>query len=102
MGEVPERGAERIGARKIKTMKSKTTKRTATARADSLRRMVGHSYVFMRENHDWHSCEVSVLAIKGKRYTVARCCAVADGLLAPQGSPKRKLKTWTCTEDELW
>jgi hypothetical protein len=43
-----------------------------------------------------------VLAIEGKRFTVARCCAVADGLLAPQGSPKRKLKTWTCTEDELW
>lgn len=68
----------------------------------SLKRLVGHSYVFMRDNHDWHSCEVSVLAIKGKRFTVARCCDVADGLLAPQGSPKRKLKTWTCTKDELW
>ena len=71
-------------------------------RSRSLQRLVGHSYVFMRDNHDWHACEVSVLAIKGKRFTVARCCDVAAGLLAPQGSPKRKLKTWTCTEDELW
>ena len=68
----------------------------------SLKRLVGHSYVFCRDNHDWHGCEVSVISIKGKRFTVARCCDVADGFLAPQGSPKRKLKTWTCTEDELW
>ena len=68
----------------------------------SLDRLVGQSYVFMRENHDWHSCEVSVLAAKGKNLTVARCCDVCDGLLAPKGSPKRKLKTWTCTKEELW
>lgn len=63
--------------------------------------LVGHSYVFMRDNHDWHSSEVSVLASRAKRFAVARCCDVADRLLAPQGSPKRKLKTWICTEEEL-
>ena len=87
-------------------MKNKTPKLNGRANSNGgsrcVQRVVGHSYVFMRENHDWHSCEVSVLSIKGKRFTVARCCDVADGLLAPQGSPKRKLKTWTCTEDELW
>lgn len=87
---------------KTKTMKSKTTKHTATARPDRGLRMVGQSYVFMRDNHDWHTCEVSVIAIKGKRFTVARCCNIADAILAPGGSPKRKIKTWTCTEDELW
>lgn len=83
-------------------MSKQTRNRTAEARANLLHRQVGHSYVFIRENHRWHGCEVSVLSIKGARFTVARSCAVADGLLAPKGSPKRKLKTWTCTEDELW
>lgn len=66
------------------------------------RAMLGHSYVFMRKTHDWHCCEVSVLAIDGNRITVARCCDVADGLLAPKGSPRRKLQTWICTPGELW
>lgn len=83
-------------------MSKQTDNRTAKDRAYSPRRRVGHSYVFMRGNHDWHCCEVSVLAVNGKRFTVARCCDVAEGLLAPHGSPKRKLRTWTCTEQELW
>ena len=56
----------------------------------------------MREEHKWHGCEVSVLSIKGDRYTVARCCHVAEGLLAKPGSKRRKLHTWTCTHKELW
>lgn len=68
----------------------------------SLERQVGHSYVFMRENHDCHGCEVSVLSINGTSFTVARCSNVADALLAPKGSPKRNIKTWKCTEAELW
>jgi len=71
-------------------------------KTSTLSRLVGHSYVFMRENHDWHSCEVSVLSIKGVKITVARCCDICGGLLASKGSSKRKLKTWTCTEEELW
>ena len=62
---------------------------------------IGKSYAFVRENHDHSGCEVSVLSVKGKKLTVARCCDVCDGLLAPKDSPKRKLKTWTCTDDEL-
>jgi hypothetical protein len=62
---------------------------------------VGTSWAFVRENHDWTGCEVSVISIKGKKLTVARCTNVCDALLAPEGSPKRKIKTWTCTEDEL-
>jgi hypothetical protein len=62
---------------------------------------VGHSYAFVREGNDWNGCEVSVLAIKGKKLIVARCCNVCDALLSPKGSPKRKFKTWSCTSDEL-
>ena len=78
------------------------TTKIKTAKAVALNRLVGHAYVFMRENHDWHSCEVSVIAVKGNRYTVARCPDICEGLLAPRGSKKRKLKTWTCKKEELW
>lgn len=37
-----------------------------TQRAKPMRTLVGHSYGFTRENHDWHACEVSVLSIKGR------------------------------------
>lgn len=65
-------------------------------------RQVGHCYVFMRDDHDWHSCEVAVLSIDGDTYKVARASDVCEGLLSKQGSPKRKLQTWTCTHEELW
>lgn len=81
-------------------MKKQTSK--TTNEGHSLRRLVGQCYVFMRENHDWHSCEVAVISITGKRYTVARATDVCEGLLAPQGSKKRKLKTWVCKHEELW
>ena len=80
-------------------MKTKNLNDKPQARScGSLDRLVGEIYVFMRENHDWHSCEVMVIAAKGKKLTVALCCDVCDVLI----SPKRKLKTWTCTKEELW
>ena len=70
--------------------------------ASRVERSVGHCYLFMRGGHNWHGCEVAVISIKGGRYTVARASDVCEGLLAPRGSKKRKLKTWTCTHGELW
>jgi hypothetical protein len=67
-----------------------------------LPRLVGQCYVFMRENHEWHASEVAVISIEGERFTVARAIDVCEGLLAPRGSKKRKLKTWTCSRAELW
>lgn len=61
-------------------------------------RKVGQCYVFMRDDHDWHACEVAVLCIKGELFTVARASDVCQALLGK----KRKLKTWTCTHEELW
>lgn len=63
---------------------------------------VGASFVFFRDGHDWHGCEVSVLSVKGGRHKVARCCDVADALLSPRGSKKRKIKTWSAKREELW
>ncbi|MDF3059390.1 MAG: hypothetical protein K0R17_3605 [Rariglobus sp.] len=63
---------------------------------------IGHAYVFFRDDHKWHGCEVSVISIKGDKITVARSSAVAEGFLAPKGSKKRKLETWACTSPELW
>ena len=80
---------------------SKNKTKTPTSRP--LQRFVGQSYVFMREGHNWHSCEVSVLAIKGGKLIVARCSDVCDALLSKMGSAKRKnLERWTCTTAELW
>jgi len=63
---------------------------------------VGRSYVFCRDGHEWHGCEVVVLEIRGRRYTVARAGAVAEALLAPRGRKKRKIHKWTCAIDDLW
>lgn len=70
----------------------------------SLSIKVGSCYIFCRKGHDFYGCEVAVLSLikEGHRFKVARACDVCEGLLAPQGSKKRKLKTWTCTIAELW
>lgn len=65
-------------------------------------RVVGECYVFARNGHHSCFCEVAVLWIKGLRFKVARACDVCEALLAPRGSKKRKLQTWTCTSAELW
>lgn len=61
----------------------------------------GQSFAFVCAGHALDCAEVSVVAIDGKRITVARSSDIANGLLSPQGSRKRKLKTWTCTQAEL-
>ena len=86
-------------ANQLTTMKKRNNN---TAPPVPLQRLVGQCYVFMRDGHDWDTSEVAVISITGKRYTVARATDVCQGLLAPQGSKKRKLKTWTCSHDELW
>lgn len=78
----------------------KTTKTPKPSAASKTR--VAHSYVFFREGHEWHGCEVSVLAQNGRRWKVARCSDVADALLSKRPSLWSKLKTWTCTDEELW
>jgi hypothetical protein len=66
-------------------------------------RVVGKCYVFFRKGHDWNTCEVAVLRRhRGDTYTVARASDVAEGLLAPRGSKKRKLITWPVKHEELW
>lgn len=88
----------------------KNTKQSKQARPSKrnggsrcMKRMVGHSAVFVREGHDWSGCEVSVLKIEGGKYVVSRCCWIADALLqkVPASLSALRVKTWTCTEDEL-
>lgn len=80
----------------------KTVSTTEARTAVALDHIVGHCFVFMRENHDWHSDTVAVLAQKPcGRFTVARACDVCEQLLAPPAR-RRKVKTWTATREELW
>ena len=80
----------------------KTVSTTKARPAVALDRIVGHCYVFMRENHDWHSDTVAVLSQKRNgAFTVARASDVCEQLLAP-ADKRRKVKTWTATREELW
>jgi len=83
---------------------ARPSKRNGASRC--MKRMVGHSAVFVREGHDWSGCEVSVLKIEGDTYVVSRCCWIADVILqryaiVPSPISTLRVKTWTCTEDEL-
>lgn len=73
-----------------------------TTKAKHLLIQLHASYVFMRENHAWHGCEVTVIGVKRDGFTVARSCRLAEALLSPRGHAKRTLKTWTAKSSELW
>jgi hypothetical protein len=62
----------------------------------------GRCFVFFRDGHDWHGDTVAVLSVNGQRCKVARATDVCEGLLASRDSKKRKLRTWSCTQEELW
>jgi hypothetical protein len=74
----------------------------AASQSTSLAKLVGKCFVFFRDDHEWDGETVAVLSFRGERLTVARASNVCEGILAPKGSKKRKLKTWTCLHEELF
>lgn len=73
----------------------------AANKPGSLDAIVGKCFLFIRDKHEWNGVEVAVLSYRGGRIKIARSKDVCEGILAPKGSKQRKLKTWTCTEEEL-
>ena len=70
--------------------------------SDGIQIREGRSYVFFRDGHAFHGASVSVVGKKGNRWRVALTDEVAKAILSPRYSKKRKLKTWFCTDAELW
>lgn len=88
--------------------KSKSVKRESEPRRGrrvALQRLVGHTYVFMREGHDWHGCEVTMISKDPTGCVVTLATATWEALqmqaASKLGRPSALVVT-PCTEDELW
>lgn len=90
---------------RTKRLASKMTVGTGKAKAHSLNRIVGQTYVFMREGHDWHACEVTLISKDPTGCVVTLATATWRALvMAAQcklGKPFGLMVT-PCTEGELW
>lgn len=70
-----------------------------------LQRLVGHAYVFMREGHDWHGCEVTLISKDPTGCVVTLATATWKALQMQAASKLGRpfaLVVTPCTEGELW
>mgnify|MGYP006914137671 FL=1 len=70
-----------------------------------LQRLVGHTYVFMREGHDWHGCEVTLISKDPTGCVVTLATATWKALQMQAASKLGRpfaLVVTPCTEGELW
>ncbi len=95
----------KTNSRKSKRPTEAKTSRTAKRKGDYVQRLVGHTYVFMREGHDWHGCEVTLISKDptGCVVTLATATwrALVMGAQCKLGKPFALVVT-PCTESELW
>ena len=78
---------------------------TGKAKAHSLDRTVGHTYVFMREGHDWHGSEVTLISKDKTGCVVTLATATWKALVTQAASQLGRpfaLVVTQCTEGELW
>lgn len=88
--------------------RSKSVKRASKLRRGRrvvLQRLVGHTYVFMREGHDWHGCEVTLISKDPTGCVVTLATATWKALQMQAASKLGRpfaLVVTPCTEGELW
>ena len=90
---------------RIKRLASKMTIGTGKAKALSLNRIVGQTYVFMREGHDWHGNEVTLISKDPTGCVVTLATATWKALQMQAASKLGRpfaLVVTPCTEGELW
>lgn len=88
--------------------KGKSVKRASELRRGRrvvLQRLVGHTYVFMREGHDWHGCDVTLISKDPTGCVVTLATATWKALQMQAASKMGRpfaLVVTPCTEGELW